>query len=257
MVAWVAALIARLRGAWRLLALVAHLLRGMWVIQMRFGPWPQARRDQAVQQWSLQMLHILGVKLQVQGETAHSAPVLLVSNHISWLDIAVLHAAVHCRFISKDDIRSWPLVGTLATAAGTLYISRASRRDALRVVHDMAAALQAGDVLAFFAEGTTGDASTVLPFHSNLFQAALVAQAPVQPLGLAFADAASGAPSFAPCYVGEDTLLDSVWRTVCAPPLVAVLRFGVAQQAHGRERRQFAADLRDAVIDLRGPAPRD
>ena len=133
----------------------------------------------------------------------------------------------------------------------------ASGGEAWRGGHQRAAALQAGDVLAFLAEGPTGDGSTVLPFHSNLCQAALVAQAPVQPLGLAFADAASGAPSFAPCYVGEDTLLDSVWRTVCAPPLVAVLRFGVAQQAHGRERRQFAADLPDAGIDLPGPRPRD
>ena len=248
------ALMARARGAWRLLALIAHLLRGWWIIRVRFGPWPQARRDQAVQQWSLQMLRILGLQLEVRGQAVQAAPVLLVSNHISWLDIAVLHAAVHCRFISKDDIRDWPLIGTLATAAGTLYISRASRRDALRVVQDMAAALQAGDVLAFFPEGTTGDGSTVLPFHSNLFQAALLSHTPVQPLGLAFADAASGAPTFAPCYVGEDSLLDSVWRTVCAPPLVAVLRFGPAQQADGRERRQFAADLREAVIRLRGPA---
>jgi hypothetical protein len=66
--------------------------------------------------------------------------VLLVANHISWLDILVLHAARHCRFVSKSDVRHWPLIGTLATAAGTLYIERASRRDAMRVVHHMAEA---------------------------------------------------------------------------------------------------------------------
>ncbi|MBJ7419423.1 MAG: 1-acyl-sn-glycerol-3-phosphate acyltransferase, partial [Rhodoferax sp.] len=178
-------------------------------------------------------------------------PLMLVCNHISWLDIAVLHAAVHCRFISKDDIRGWPVLGTLASGGGTLYISRASRRDALRVVHQMAQALRQGDVLALFPEGTTGDGSTVLPFHANLLQAAIAADAPVQALGLRFEDAASGAPSFAPCYVGDETLLDSAWRTVCAPPLRAVLRCAPVQSAQGRQRREFASALRDTVIGLR------
>ena len=167
---------SKLRGAWRLVRLLVHVLRGWLTIRLRFPAWSPTRRDQAVQQWSQALLGVLGLQLRIEGQLLRQGPLMLVCNHISWLDIAVLHAAVHCRFISKDDVRSWPLVGTLATAAGTLYISRASRRDALRVVHQMAAALQAGDVLAFFAEGTTGDGSTVLPFHSNLFQAALVAQ---------------------------------------------------------------------------------
>jgi 1-acyl-sn-glycerol-3-phosphate acyltransferase len=64
--------------------------------------------------------------------------VLLVANHISWLDILVMHAARHCRFVSKSEVKHWPLIGTLATGAGTLYIERESRRDAMRVVHQMA-----------------------------------------------------------------------------------------------------------------------
>ena len=240
-----------LRGAWRLARLVLHLLRGWLTIRWRFPGWSQARRDRAVQDWSQAMLAILGLQLRIEGQLLQQGPLMLVCNHISWLDIAVLHAAVHCRFISKDDIRAWPVLGTLASGGGTLYISRASRRDALRVVHQMAQALRQGDVLALFPEGTTGDGSTVLPFHANLLQAAIAADAPVQALGLLFEDAATGAPSFAPCYVGDETLLDSAWRTVCAPPLRAVLRCAPVQSAQGRQRREFASALRDTVIGLR------
>ena len=242
---------SKLRGALRLARLVLHLLRGWLTIRWRFSGWSQARRDQAVQDWSQAMLAILGLQLRIEGQLLQQGPLMLVCNHISWLDIAVLHAAVHCRFISKDDIRGWPVLGTLASGGGTLYISRASRRDALRVVHQMAQALQQGNVLAFFPEGTTGDGSTVLPFHANLLQAAIAADAPVQALGLLFEDAATGAPSFAPCYVGDETLLYSAWRTVCAPPLRAVLRCAPVQSAQGRERREFASALRDTVIGLR------
>ena len=242
---------SKLRGALRLARLVLHLLRGWLTIRWRFSGWSQARRDQAVQDWSQAMLAILGLQLRIEGQLLQQGPLMLVCNHISWLDIAVLHAAVHCRFISKDDIRGWPVLGTLASGGGTLYISRASRRDALRVVHQMAQALQQGNVLAFFPEGTTGDGSTVLPFHANLLQAAIAADAPVQALGLIFEDAATGAPSFAPCYVGDETLLYSAWRTVCAPPLRAVLRCAPVQSAQGRERREFASALRDTVIGLR------
>ena len=242
---------SKLRGALRLARLVLHLLRGWLTIRWRFSGWSQARRDQAVQDWSQAMLAILGLQLRIEGQLLQQGPLMLVCNHISWLDIAVLHAAVHCRFISKDDIRNWPVLGTLASGGGTLYISRASRRDALRVVHQMAQALQQGNVLAFFPEGTTGDGSTVLPFHANLLQAAIAADAPVQALGLIFEDAATGAPSFAPCYVGDETLLYSAWRTVCAPPLRAVLRCAPVQSAQGRERREFASALRDTVIGLR------
>ena len=242
---------SKLRGAWRLVRLLVHVLRGWWTIRWYFPGWPQARRDQAVQHWSQAMLAILGLQLRIEGQLRQQGPLMLVCNHISWLDIAVLHAAVHCRFISKDDIRTWPVLGMLASGAGTLYISRASRRDALRVVHQMAQALRQGDVLAFFPEGTTGDGSTVLPFHANLLQAAIVADASVQALGLLFEDAASGAPSFAPCYVGDESLLESAWRTVCAPPLRAVLRCAPAQSAQGRARREFASALRETIIGLR------
>jgi 1-acyl-sn-glycerol-3-phosphate acyltransferase len=194
----------------------------------------------------------MGIGLQVHGR-AHTGPVLLVANHISWLDIVVMLAAQYCRFVAKSELKAWPLVGPLATAAGTLYIERASSRDALRVVHHMAERLQAGDVLAVFPEGTTGDGVEVLPFHANLLQAAIAAQTPAQAVGLRFVDA-WGQPSFAPCYIGDDTFVGSVWRTLCARGLVVHVAFAAPDLPQGRKRRVWAVDLRLQVMALRAAA---
>ena len=243
-------LLRQLVAVVRMLRLLVHALAGLWTLHLRFGRMSVAEQHSAVQQWAQGVLRIMGIELQVHGR-AHAGPVLLVANHISWLDIVVMLAAQYCRFVAKSELKAWPLVGPLATAAGTLYIERASSRDALRVVHHMAERLQAGDVLAVFPEGTTGDGVQVLPFHANLLQAAIAAQAPAQAVGLRFVDA-WGQPSFAPCYIGDDTFLGSVWRTLCARGLVVHVAFAAPDLPQGRNRRVWAVDLRAQVMAVRG-----
>ena len=233
-----------MRGLW-------HVFMGMWTIYFRFPQLSPEQREMRVQAWALQFLALWGIHLRVLGQPVASGPALMVANHISWLDILVIHAARHCRFVSKSDIREWPLVGMLATGAGTLYIERTSRKDALRMVKDMADAMRNGDVVAVFPEGTTSDGRELLPFHANLIQAAIQAEAPVQPMSLQFVDARTGVPSFAPCYIGDDTLIGSMWRTLTAPPIIAVVHFGEPQHANGRDRRAWAQDLRAQVLHLR------
>jgi 1-acyl-sn-glycerol-3-phosphate acyltransferase len=240
-----------LRAAWQLLLALAHALGGLATILLRFPSLGELEREARVQAWSVRMLALLNVRLEVRGAPPERGPVLLVANHISWLDILVMHAARYCRFVSKADIKRWPLIGALATGGGTIYIERESRRDALRVVHAMAAALQQGEVVAVFPEGTTGDGIDLLPFHANLIQAAIVARAPAQPVALSFLDARTRARSDSPSYVGDETLLGSVWRTVSGPPLLAVVHYGEPQPALGRARREWAAQLRSAVAGLR------
>lgn len=240
-----------LRAAWKLWRTLVHVLAGWLTITLLFPRWPQQRRDATVQAWSQRMLRILGIPLHVQGQAPVQGPMLLVANHLSWLDILVMHAARHCRFVSKSDVKHWPLVGTLATGGGTLYIEREKRRDAMRVVHHMAESLKAGDIVAVFPEGTTGDGKELLPFHGNLIQAAISAHAPVQPVAIRFLDRESGNDSEGPLYLGDDTLVGSLWRTLAGRPFVAHVRFGEPQVAEGRDRREWAHDLRAAVDSLR------
>lgn len=232
---------------WRLLRATAHVLRGLWIIRSEFGRLTPNQCALLVREWSRQMLAIMGVTLVVRGTPPAHGPVLLVANHISWLDILVMDAAHPARFVSKGDVKHWPVLGALITGAGTLYIERASRRDAMRVVHQMAAALTAGDTLAVFPEGTTHDGRTLLPFHANLIQAAISAHAPALPVALQYLDAASGAVSDAPLFVGDTTLLQSVWRTLRADGMQAHVHFGEPQLAGDRDRRTWAADLQEAV----------
>lgn len=239
------------RAGLRLLRLAGHLLRGLWTIVWRFPRLATAQRNALVQAWASGLLARVGVQLEVRGTPPANGPVLLVANHLSWLDIPVLHAARHCRFISKSDIDAWPLVATLARAAGTLFIDRSSRRDTLRIVGLMSEALRQRDVLAVFPEGTTGDGGAMLPFRANLLEAAIAADAPVQPLGLRFIDPATGLDSAAPIYAGDTTLWTSVWRTLSAPALIARVEYGAPQTAAGRDRRAWARDLQAEVERLR------
>jgi len=233
------------------------MLAGLLTILLLFPRLSPQQKQIRVQVWSIEMLARLGIRLAIQGRPAPQGPLLLVANHISWLDITALHAARFCRFVSKADVRGWPLIGALAAGVGTLFIQRESRRDAMRVVHHMAQSLRDGDVLAVFPEGTTSDGEHLLPFHANLLQAAISADAPVQPVALQFVDTRSGQRSLAPCYVGDDTLLGSVWRTLSTSGITVQIVFGEPQVPQGRDRRAWAADLQTEIEQMRqSTAPR-
>lgn len=228
---------------WRVLRVALHVLLGMAVMALRFPTLDAAGRQARIQWWSAGLLRAVGVRLQVRG-TARPGAGLLLANHVSWLDVAALHAAVpHARFVSKADVLHWPLLGWLVRGAGTLFIERERKRDALRVVHAMAEALQAGETVAVFPEGTTGPGPELLPFHANLLQAAIATATPIQPAVLRFADARH---RFSPAvaFVGETTLLQSLWRVATARGLVAHVELLAPQASAHADRRALAAHLR-------------
>jgi 1-acyl-sn-glycerol-3-phosphate acyltransferase len=130
----------------KFLRVIAQVLRGYWMVRTAFPKLSDEQQARYVEVWARGMLAIIGIEVRVKGHPA-PGPVLMAANHISWLDILVMHAACHCRFVAKSEIRSWPLVGVLTTGGGSLYIERGSRHDAMRVVHQMAEALQQGQGL--------------------------------------------------------------------------------------------------------------
>ena len=227
------------------------MLMGWVVIYFRFPQLTPLQREARVQAWAMQLLRVWEIDLEVRGRPVVVGPALLVCNHISWLDILVIHATRHCRFVAKSELREWPLIGTLATGAGTLYIERENRKDALRMVKEMACALKDGDVLAVFPEGTTGDGIDLLPFHANLIQSAIEANAPIQTLALQFVDATTHQISMAAKFVGDDTLVQSIWSTLNAQNLKAVVNFGELQTADARDRRAWAQALREDISGLK------
>jgi 1-acyl-sn-glycerol-3-phosphate acyltransferase len=241
------------RAVWRLLRTVGHVLHGVLIVLLRFPSLTPAARETRVGWWAAKVLRGLGLELKVRGRFKPGAK-LIVANHVSWLDIMVVHAVCpQARFVSKADVQAWPLLNRLIDSARTLYIRRESRRDALRVVHDMAAALQAGDTVAVFPEGTTGTGPELLPFHANLLQAAIATGAAIQPVALRYADSAH---RFSPaaCWVGEVTLLGSLWALARSDGLVVHLDVIEPQTSAHADRRALTARLR-ALIAERLAAP--
>jgi len=213
---------------------------------LRFPGAEAAERHRHIQWWSAKLLRMAGLELRTRG-TPRPGATLLVANHISWLDIAAVHAvAPQARFVSKAEVLAWPLLGWLIKGAGTLFIERERKRDALRVLHEVAAALQAGGSVAVFPEGTTGQGPELLPFHANLLQSAITTGTPVQPVVLRYADAQH---RFSPVaeFVGDTTLLQSVWRILSAQGLQVHVDLLEPQGSRHADRRALAEYLRSLI----------
>jgi 1-acyl-sn-glycerol-3-phosphate acyltransferase len=242
--------LGRVQSLWRCARALAHVLGGLWLIRRRFPHADWAAQQAHIQTWSQTMLAILSVSLEVRGTELAPKQGLVVANHLSWLDIVVMNAALPVQFVSKSDVKHWPVLGSLITGAGTLLIERASRKDAMRVVHHMAKFLRAGHRVAIFPEGTTHDGSAVLPFHANLIQAAISAESDITPVGLSYWDQGGEHKTPAPLFIGDMTLVASIWRTLRQGPVPARVQGGPSQSACGRSRRQWAHDLEGVVCAL-------
>ncbi|EGJ08706.1 1-acyl-sn-glycerol-3-phosphate acyltransferase [Rubrivivax benzoatilyticus] len=240
---------AVLLAPWRVAGVLLHGLRGVAMALWVFPRLDAAGRHRRTRWWAATMLRCLGVELRVQGEFRPGAK-LIVANHLSWLDIMAIHAVCpEARFVSKADVRHWPVANRLVDAAGTLYLERESKRDALRVVHRMAEALQAGDTVAVFPEGTTGDGHTLLPFHANLLQAAIATATPVQAVALRYAEPGH-AVSPSARWVGAETLAANVWKLARARGVVLHLTVLPAEASAHADRRALAARVREQIASV-------
>jgi 1-acyl-sn-glycerol-3-phosphate acyltransferase len=173
-------------------------------------------------------------------------PVLFVSNHISWLDIPVVSSARPVRFVSKDDVLGWPVMGWLARRAGTLFLNRGSGRAARRMAAALAEALRDGQHVVIFPEGTTTDGSCVLPFKPMLLQAAVDAGACVVPLSLHYSDDV-GRPTTAAAFIGEMSFVDTLNNIVDARRLHAEVILHPPIDSTSLDRNQLAAMTEAAI----------
>ncbi len=235
---------------WRQLRLALHLLRGVLTIAMLFPFYAPPRRSLAVKCWAQSLLDMLGVQLHVHGEPpgGSGAPTMLLANHVSWLDIYAINAALPVRFVAKSEIRSWPVIGWLSAKTGTLFIERARRRDTLRIGSEIVNAMQHGDVVAVFPEGTTTDGSRVLRFHSSLLQPALQAAAHVYPTALRY-QREDGSLCTEAAYDGDKSLWQSLQLVVAQPVIHAHVWLLPALPAADADRRALALAAQTAIAD--------
>ena len=240
------ALVHDLRAAWRLSCTAWHLLRGLVIVTLLFPHLSDAQRQRHIGRWSRRVLRALGVTLRAQGRLGPGAK-MLVANHVSWLDVMVLHALCpQARFVAKSEVQHWPLIGRLVAGAQTFFVERKRPHRIRQTVAAISAALRTGATVVVFPEGTTSSGHSVLPFRSSLLHAALAVDTVVRPVALRYADAHEPLSADVP-YIDDDTLLGSLWRTARAEQLVAEVRVLPAPATAGVDRRVLAVALRDAV----------
>ncbi len=239
--------------AYQYLRVSAHLLVGLWTCAVIFPRTDAPGRERRIQRWSGQLLSICGVQLKVQdiADAQKESNAMIVSNHVSWLDIFVINTYQPCRFVAKADVRDWPLIGWLSSKAGTVFLARGNRREVKRIYAGLVAAVHAGERVAFFPEGTTTEQGLLLPFHANLFEAAIEAAVPVQPYALRYLDA-SGAPHPAVAFIGDMSFAQSISIILKAGQIKAELvRLPMIETA-GAHRRDIAQATRSSVAQALG-----
>lgn len=244
-----------LRRAIRISLLVLHLVWGVILAGLVFPLLSPAQRDRRIMAWARRLVGVLGVRLHATAAPSLPGGALLVCNHVSWLDIYLIFAVHRVHFVSKAEVRNWPVAGWLAHKTGTLFIERGRRADTKRVNAEMRALMQGGAWVAVFPEGTTGDGRALRRFMPSLLQPAVELSCPIVPAALRYRTLA-GEYSAAPAYIGDLSMWQSLKQIVSEPGLIAELHFGDPILPNGH-RRDLAAQAEAATARLLGVAPAD
>jgi 1-acyl-sn-glycerol-3-phosphate acyltransferase len=196
----------------RCAAVIVLVLLGLLLTGTAY-PWIGMRGRSALNQtWSRCLLWICGIRLTVRGVPLMGEPVLVVANHVSWLDIFVINAVRPTAFIAKSEIRKWPVIGWLVAGAGTVFIQRGQRHAIQAAGEAMKRRFALGEAVGLFPEGTTSEGFSLLPFHGSLFEPARQAQVAIQPLTLRFLR--NGKRDAYAAFVGDETLVGNLWRVL-------------------------------------------
>ena len=246
-------LLTRLSLACVLLRSMLHAMKGSWLMWRRFPTATQAEKNALSKQWARDCLRIFNVELEVQGEPQLEGPLLVVSNHISWLDILVLLAVQPVNFISRVENAKWPVLGYLIRGSGTIFVARESKRDTARVVAQIAQYLEAQrGMVAFFPEGRTSAGTGVAHFHGNMLQAAIDSAVPVQALALDYRLATPEQPRSTAVTYADINFVQSVLNTLNSGPYIARVYCAAPVESRDWQRRELAAQLRSTIMQMRG-----
>jgi len=241
-----------LRRTLRISLLAPHLVLGVMLAGLVFPRLRPEQRDRFIMAWARRLLRVLGVRVRIQPAPSVPAGALLVCNHVSWLDIYLIYAAQRVHFVSKSEVRAWPVAGWLAHKTGTLFLERSRRADTARVNAEMRTLMQSGAWVAVFPEGTTSDGRGLRRFLPSLLQPAVELNCPIVPAALRYRTL-HNEYSAAPAYIDDMSLWQSFKQIVSEPGLIAELQFGEPILPAGH-RRELAAQAERSVARLLGLA---
>ncbi len=238
-------------GAWRAIAVVVFSLCALVQNVITISFVRRARRLHArgvwLHHWSRFACRVLGIRVTMRGSKPSSG--LLVSNHLSYIDIVVLSSIQPCVFVAKRDVATWPLFGWLARAAGTIFVDRERRFSTRKAVDVVREAMGTGSVVVLFPEGTSSDGSMVLPFKSALLQSAVQLGSPITAASIDY-DIDDGSVSDEVCYWRDMTLVPHLLNLFLKREIRASYSFSLAKVRAGN-RKEIARELRDEIVSIR------
>lgn len=212
---------------------------------------PQAR-DANVQRWCRNVLRAIGMDLVTSGRELPARGgqgMLLIANHVSWVDAVAIHALVPCGFLAKASLRTWPIIGDLIEKTGGVFVQRGNPFDLARVLDTLNDALHDGRSICVFPEGTTTDGGAVLPFSTLVFELAARHDAHVVPMGIRYLQ--DGAVSRVPAWVGDEAFVPSLLRIAATRGLQVEVMVGSCLDSVP-DRQRAAEHARAAVASLLG-----
>lgn len=226
--------------------LTAVAMSGLW--RHRKLPRNASRAESAewLHQTCARAVDAIDVQLQIEGTLP--ARGLIVSNHLSYLDIVAYSAALPCVFVSKAEIAAWPVFGLYARWAGSVFVQRHDRPDAARANVNVGEALQNGVPVVLFPEGTTTDGQRVLRFHSTMLQPAIDVEAAITPRAIHY-ELEDGDASREACWWGDMTFVPHLLNLLGKKTIRARIVFGAPIEAH-RDRKELSAVLHEQVVSL-------
>ncbi|MCY7312884.1 MAG: 1-acyl-sn-glycerol-3-phosphate acyltransferase [Pseudoxanthomonas sp.] len=246
-----------LRYLYRVPLLLVHLIVLLPLVLLGMVPlWSGIRvgnerlEHVGIRLWSAGLMRIFGFRLRRLG-TPLPDPVLFVANHVSWVDIEALHSQRMMGFVAKREIRSWPVVGWLTARGETIFHQRGSQESMGGVMHAMLERLQSGRAVGVFPEGRTRDGHAVGAFHARIFQPAVEAGVPIQPVALRYGPrgSAQSVVAFGP----EEGFLVNFLRLLGEPPRTADVCFLEPILVSDTEgRRQMAELARSRIVAAMG-----
>lgn len=217
-------------------------------------------QEHIVKRWSRALLDVLHVGLETHGSylPATTRGIMLVANHISWLDAVALNAVAPARFVAKSEVGDWLLLGWIFHRINTLFIQRDIRRDTARVNKLVAALLERGERIALFPEGTTTDGSQTGHFHSSLLQGPVDIKVSICPVAIRYHNGTGMANNDA-VFVGDMTFVQSLWTILCSPSLHITLVYLPLLSSADKNRRMLATEaqtiIHKALVDISSGHP--
>lgn len=234
-------------GVWRFARVLFYILFCIFVVRVKFPKADRATRGRLIRYHSRRILEMAGVTFTFAGDglsaslvetgLSEGKGVTVISNHVSWLDVFSLDAAIPGCFVAKADIANWPFFGVIARGIGTLFIERGKRSSIVKINRDISEALERGETVSVFAEGTTTCGNELLRLKSNLMAPAASLSSTVLPVVLFYSS--DGRPTTRMAFAGNIPLARALWDTVTLRnPCVTVYALE-AIETEGMDRREI------------------